>query len=234
MATSLRVRPVADRRTLKQFLQMPVRLYAGDPHWVQPLMLERLEHLNPKKNPYFEHAEVAFWLALRGERAVGRISAQVDRLHLERHRDATGQFGFLEAEDDAEVFAGIVRGGRGVAEGARHAAGDGAVQPLDQRRERAAGRRVRDAALPDDGPRAALLWAAGRGAGLSQGQGPDRLCVRRGGAAARARAAHARAAEPGRGAQLPADRDAALRAGAARRSSRSSTTPGRTTGASCR
>ena len=107
MTTSLRIQSVADRRALKQFLAMPSRVYAGDPNWVQPLMFERLEHLNPKKNPYFEHAEVAYWLAVRGERAVGRISAQVDRLHLERHRDASGQFGFLEAQDDPEVFAAL-------------------------------------------------------------------------------------------------------------------------------
>jgi GNAT superfamily N-acetyltransferase len=105
--TSLHIRPVEDRRTLKQFLKLPARLYAGDPNWVEPLMFERLEHLDPKKNPYFEHAEVGYWLALRGERPVGRISAQVDRLHLERYDDATGHFGFLEAEDDAEVFAAL-------------------------------------------------------------------------------------------------------------------------------
>lgn len=107
MARSLRIRPIENRQALRQFLQMPVRLYAHDPHWVQPLMFERLEHLNPRKNPYFEHAEVAYWLALRGDQPVGRISAQVDRLHLERHRDATGQFGFLEAEDDPAVFAAL-------------------------------------------------------------------------------------------------------------------------------
>jgi len=107
VATSLHIRPVQDRPTLKQFLKMPARLYADDPNWVQPLMFERLEHLNPKKNPYFEHAEVGYWLAFRGERPVGRISAQVDRLHLERHDDATGHFGFLEAENDAEVFAAL-------------------------------------------------------------------------------------------------------------------------------
>ena len=107
LATSLRIQPVEDRRALKRFLQMPARLYARDPHWIQPLMFERLEHLNPKKNPYFEHAEVAWWLAFRDGRPVGRISAQVDRLHLERHQDATGQFGFLEAEDDFEIFGAL-------------------------------------------------------------------------------------------------------------------------------
>jgi hypothetical protein len=107
LATSLRIQPVEDRRTLKRFLEIPARLHAGDPNWVQPLLFERLEHLNPRKNPYFEHAEVAYWLAFRGERPVGRISAQVDRLHLERHGDATGHFGFLEAEDDEGVFAAL-------------------------------------------------------------------------------------------------------------------------------
>jgi len=35
---------------------------------------------------------------------VGRISAQIDKLHLQRHRDSTGFFGLLEAEDDPETF----------------------------------------------------------------------------------------------------------------------------------
>jgi hypothetical protein len=107
LATPLRIQPVEDRRALKQFLTMPARLYAGDPNWIQPLTFERLEHLNPRKNPYFEHAEVAYWIAFRGKRPVGRISAQVDRLHLERYRDATGHFGFLEGENDEEVFAAL-------------------------------------------------------------------------------------------------------------------------------
>jgi hypothetical protein len=107
VATSLRIQPVEDRRALRQFLLMPAPLYTADPNWVQPLLFERLQHLDPKKNPYFEHAEIAYWLALRGERPVGRISAQVDRLHLERHADATGHFGFLEGEDDGAVFAAL-------------------------------------------------------------------------------------------------------------------------------
>ncbi len=107
MRSDLRLQRVENRRALKQFVLLPARLHADDRNWVQPLMFERLEHLNPKRNPWFDHAEVAFWLACRPGRPVGRISAQVDHLHLERHADATGHFGFLEAEDDAEVFAAL-------------------------------------------------------------------------------------------------------------------------------
>ena len=99
----LRVVPVDGRRGLRQFIRLPWSIYRDDPAWVPPLLLERKEHLS-KRNPFFEHAKCKFWLAYRGATAVGRISAQVDQLHLERYEDSTGFFGLLEAEDKAETF----------------------------------------------------------------------------------------------------------------------------------
>ncbi len=83
---------------------MPFPIYRNDPNWVAPLYLERFEHLDPKKNPYFRHAEVELFLAERQGRAVGRISAQACRLRNDLYKDQTGQFGFLEAEDDPAIF----------------------------------------------------------------------------------------------------------------------------------
>ena len=103
---TLRVVPVAGRRLLRSFIELPRALYADDPCWVPPLIAERKWHLSPK-NPYFKHAEFQAWIAFRGERMVGRISAQVDQLHLERYQDATGFFGLLEAEDNAETFQAL-------------------------------------------------------------------------------------------------------------------------------
>lgn len=107
MTQPISVRPVSGKADLKAFLDLPFGLYRQDPHWVAPLYLERLEHLDPRKNPYFRHAEVALFLAFRGERPVGRITAQACRLRAERFADGTGQFGFLEAEDDPAVFAAL-------------------------------------------------------------------------------------------------------------------------------
>jgi len=107
MTQPISVRPVGGKADLKAFLDLPFGLYRQDPHWVAPLYLERLEHLDPRKNPYFRHAEVALFLAFRGERPVGRITAQACRLRAERFADGTGQFGFLEAEDDPAVFAAL-------------------------------------------------------------------------------------------------------------------------------
>lgn len=99
----LRVVPVEGRRVLRRFLEVPRIVHGADPAWVPPLLAERRRHLS-RANPFFEHARARLWVALRGERPVGRISAQIDPLHLERHADATGYFGLLDAVDDAAVF----------------------------------------------------------------------------------------------------------------------------------
>jgi hypothetical protein len=106
--TGVTVRRVAGRADLKRFLALPFDIYRDDPNWVAPLNAERLRHLDPRHNPYFRHAEAQFFLAERGGVVVGRISAQLDRLHLERHKDGAGQFGFLEAIEEKAVFAALI------------------------------------------------------------------------------------------------------------------------------
>lgn len=105
---SLRVVEVRSAPEKKAFLRVPHLVFADDPNWVAPLDLERREHLDPRKNPYFQHAEAQLFVAYDGDRPVGRISAQLDRLRLEHHRDHYGQFGFLDAIDDARVFAALL------------------------------------------------------------------------------------------------------------------------------
>jgi hypothetical protein len=104
----LRLVPVEGRRTFRQFIRLPWSIYANDPVWIPPLLVERSQHLS-KRNPFFEHAKGKFWLAYRGAKPVGRISAQIDKLHLERYKDCTGYFGLLEAEDDKETFHALLK-----------------------------------------------------------------------------------------------------------------------------
>lgn len=107
MSSRVSVRPVLSKQDKKQFLDVPFALYGRDTNWIAPLYFERFEHLDPKKNPYFQHAETQLFLAEMNGKPVGRISAQIDRLHLDRYHDATGQFGFLEAPNDPDVFAAL-------------------------------------------------------------------------------------------------------------------------------
>lgn len=100
---SLKIIKVDGRGRLNQFIRLPWLIYADDTCWVPPLLLERRMHLSPN-NPFFEHATYSSWIAVRGRKPVGRISAQIDQLHIDRYRDATGFFGMLEAEDKSQTF----------------------------------------------------------------------------------------------------------------------------------
>lgn len=108
----LEVLPVHREKDLRDFLRLPWALYGHDPAWVPPLLLERRQHLS-KSNPYFLHADFRAWIARRGRETLGRISAQVDRLHLQRYDDGTGFFGLLEAQDDPAVFHGLFEAAQG-------------------------------------------------------------------------------------------------------------------------
>lgn len=102
----VQLRPVRSHAEWRRFHALPARLYADDPNWVAPLRLQARQMWAPR-HPFFQHAEGRAWIALRGDRTVGRISAQVDRLNDAEGRPDLGWFGQLEAENDGEVFRAL-------------------------------------------------------------------------------------------------------------------------------
>jgi hypothetical protein len=64
-------------------------------------------------NAYFRHGRAQYFLARRGDRVVGRISAQVDHAFNEFHDNRWGMFGFLELEDDLEALDALLATARG-------------------------------------------------------------------------------------------------------------------------
>jgi hypothetical protein len=102
--------PLRDRKLVDRFIAVPWlihrELYPND-HWVPPLWMDRRDYLNPDKNPFFGHAEVALWIARENGRDVGRIAAIEDRDWIKFHNQKTGYFGMFESPDDPEVAAAL-------------------------------------------------------------------------------------------------------------------------------
>ncbi len=95
------------------FIAVATEVFRDDPAWVAPLRMELRDRLNPKKNPFFKHADAAFFTAYRDGKLVGRASAQIDREHLRVHDDETGFFGFLDTVDDPEVSRALLEKAEG-------------------------------------------------------------------------------------------------------------------------
>jgi GNAT superfamily N-acetyltransferase len=104
-SSALTIRPVATKKDRKAFVDFAWDVYKDDPAWVPPLKDEVHGLITPGKNPWFEHAKAQLWLATRGGKMVGRISAQVDELVLEHMGKGTGQWGMFEALDGAAAAA---------------------------------------------------------------------------------------------------------------------------------
>ncbi len=104
---TLAVGPVRRFRDLRAFVALPFRLHGGTP-WVPPLKLERYLFLNRRVNAYFTHGEAEYFLARRGRRVVGRITAQIDHAFNDYHGSRWGMFGFLEFEEDQQVLDALL------------------------------------------------------------------------------------------------------------------------------
>jgi GNAT superfamily N-acetyltransferase len=100
---SLTIRPVRTRRELKRFVKLPFRLHRESEQWVPPLVFERMQFLDRKKNPWFEHGEAEYFLAERDGEPVGRITAHVDSRWDEFQGGRDAMFGFFESAEDPEV-----------------------------------------------------------------------------------------------------------------------------------
>ncbi len=103
MAIEIRELRDGDKKTLKAFLDSVDVIYRDNRNYVRPLDMDVGDRLDKKKNPFFEHAEGAAWVAFRDGVPVGRVTAQVDREHLARYNDGAGMFGFFDTIDDPEI-----------------------------------------------------------------------------------------------------------------------------------
>ena len=110
--------PLGDKR-LRDFVEVPWRLYRGDPCWTPPLRSEYLGSrllgtvgLLTPQHPYQQHAEVTHFLARKGPDLVGRVSAAINHRFNEYHGTQIGFFGFFETVDDFEVARSLLDAAR--------------------------------------------------------------------------------------------------------------------------
>jgi hypothetical protein len=90
----------AERR---QFIDFQWEIYKTDPCWVPPLISEREAFYDRTKNPFFEHSDVAMFIAKRNDQIVGTIAAIQNNRHNEVHNEKIGFFGGFEVINDYAV-----------------------------------------------------------------------------------------------------------------------------------
>jgi len=98
---------VEEAAALKEFIDLPWRIYSAYPNWVPPLKKEVRRLLDPRSHPFWEFSERILFLARRGPETVGRIAGIIDRNYNQCHNEKMGIWGFFECTDDPEAAAAL-------------------------------------------------------------------------------------------------------------------------------
>ncbi len=109
----LRILPVEDERTRREFLSFPYRLYRNHPYWVPPLRVEQRAQFDPRRNPMLDHCTVRLFLLEDGGEVIGRVSAFVDHLAVRHWGKPVGLFGSYECVNDREASHLLLDAARG-------------------------------------------------------------------------------------------------------------------------
>jgi GNAT superfamily N-acetyltransferase len=103
----IKIERVEDEKGLKDFIKLPFKIYERDPYWIPPLISDQ-KTVFSKENPFFEHADVAFFIAKKDNIPAGRIASIVNHKHIEFHNEKAGFFGFFESIDDHEIARALL------------------------------------------------------------------------------------------------------------------------------
>lgn len=100
---------VTDKKSLREFIHLPLRLYRHDPRWVPPIYADEWKLHDGKFNAALNCSEVTRVIARRDGRAVGRVMGIINRRYNEQTGAATARFFQLDCVDDQEVVHALLR-----------------------------------------------------------------------------------------------------------------------------
>lgn len=99
----MHIRPVATKKDLTAFIDLPYRLYRDDPIWVPPLRSEQRGQFDPRHNPLLDHCEWQLFLLEQDGLVTGRIAAFIDLLAVDFWMERIGLFGYFECPPDPQA-----------------------------------------------------------------------------------------------------------------------------------
>ncbi len=100
----IKIEKVEGTRALKQFIDFPHDLFAGDPNYVPELFMAQEALLNPKKSPFFLHSTAEYYVARSPEGKIqGRIAAILNNNYNDFTGEKAGFFGFFDVINDYNV-----------------------------------------------------------------------------------------------------------------------------------
>ena len=98
---------LANRKQVRDFLDLPGRIYRGIPQWVPPLAEDERLRLDTKRYPFYQHSAAAFFLACQDGIPVGRLAVLDNRRYNDYNHEKTAFFYLFECQPDLYTARGL-------------------------------------------------------------------------------------------------------------------------------
>ena len=102
------IRPVRNRRELRQFVNFPERLYKDNPYYVPKLVFDQMDTLDQEKGAAQEFCDSVLYMAYKDGEPVGRVAAIVNHKANEQWNHKEVRFGWYDFVDDREVSKALM------------------------------------------------------------------------------------------------------------------------------
>lgn len=102
------IKEAKTKSELTDYIKFPFSLYKDNKYWVPPIIADELETFDKTKNPAFENAEAYFYIAYKGNKIVGRITAIINWSEVNNQQKKKVRFGWFDVIDDIEVTRALL------------------------------------------------------------------------------------------------------------------------------
>lgn len=100
----MKIKSVTDKKSEKEFLDLPRKLYKNDPNHVMPFDKDIRAAFDPAQNVHFRNGEAARWIVLNDDdKVIGRIAAFYEKDKAQADYVNTGGCGFFECINSQEA-----------------------------------------------------------------------------------------------------------------------------------
>lgn len=94
----------SDHYRVQQFIDLPFRLYRNVEQWIPPLITDMKEIFDDKKNPFYQHSTVAYFLAVTEDgSSVGRLAVLNNHNYNNYNHSQAAFFCLFECIDEKKI-----------------------------------------------------------------------------------------------------------------------------------
>lgn len=105
---SVKIIPVETGRQMRDFIDLPLKLYRDCPNYVPELSFDVKATLDPRKNPAYEFCQAQPMLAIKDGKVAGRVVALMNERVNEKWGKKVVRFGWIDFIEDYEVCEALL------------------------------------------------------------------------------------------------------------------------------